>query len=473
MKGRDRIGPYRILRLIRRGGAGSVYLGIDDRLGRRVVAKIYALPEEPVRSRMVLREAQTIAALDSMRVVKIHDVIVGDTHLAMIMEYVAGCDLEELLAERDLSLASILIVANDVAAAIAVARQSGIVHGDIKPGNVLITREGRVKLTDFGLAAPQGDSATAQGSLSCISPEQLLGKPRDVRSDLFALGCLLYRLLTGRHPFQGRQGLNSEALLRGAAPPLPAVLADGTALPNGLGALVERLLAADPEQRPGNTHAVRHQLQAIAAELPRQLRSPLRDEAEPVFRDEAVDDLPLQIPPGLSRQGRSRMPAQDQKWALFATWHRWQRRHWIAATTTVLCALGALLWGLWPHDQRVFVPRPVVALEPPKAAFPENVDPDILFEVLREQILAVRPDALLHGEAAPFLPAALDPALPPPPETLRIALQCSQTLCVLGLERERAGSFRYRQAVMPAGAPEHRWQALTAEAVAELFAVNL
>ncbi|HCD55342.1 MAG TPA: hypothetical protein DEQ90_07940, partial [Halieaceae bacterium] len=331
MRGADRIGPYRILRLIRRGGQGSVFLGVDERLGRRIVAKIHALPAEPARSRKVLREAQAVAALDSSRVVKMHDVIVGDTHLAMIMEYVPGCDLEELLAERELSLASILIVASDVAAAIAAGRQRGIVHGDIKPGNVLVTAEGRVKLTDFGLAAEQGSVATVRGSLSCISPEQLLGKPQDVRSDLFALGCLLYRLVAGRHPFQGRRGLDADALVHGAAPPLPAALPDGSSVPSGMASLVASLLAANPEDRPSNTHAVRRQLQAMASAQPRQLRSPLRDEAEPYFRQEASDDLPLQIPRSLSRQARSRMPPRPGEWMLFGFGRYWRRRHWLTA----------------------------------------------------------------------------------------------------------------------------------------------
>lgn len=472
MRGADRIGPYRILRLIRRGGQGSVFLGVDERLGRRIVAKIHALPAEPARSRKVLREAQAVAALDSSRVVKMHDVIVGDTHLAMIMEYVPGCDLEELLTERELSLASILIVASDVAAAIAAGRQRGIVHGDIKPGNVLVTAEGRVKLTDFGLAAEQGSVATARGSLSCISPEQLLGKPQDVRSDLFALGCLLYRLVAGRHPFQGRHGLDADALLRGAAPPLPAALPDGASLPSGMAPLVASLLAANPEDRPSNTHAVRRQLQTMAAAQPRQLRSPLRDEAEPYFRQEASDDLPLQIPRSLSRQARSRMPPRPGEWALFGFGRYWRRRHWLTAAATVACVLTVTLFALWPRDQRLAVPRPLVVLEPAHAALPGSDGVEGLLLTLREQLLAVRPGLLFQGESAPFYPSTLNYTRRPPEETLQISLHCSPALCVLGLERERGGAYRYRQALVPQGSPAHRWQELTGRAVAELFAAD-
>ena len=472
MSSGDRIGPYRILRLIRRGGQGSVFLGIDDRLGRRIVAKIHALPAEPAQSRRVLREAQAVASLDSTRVVTIHDVIVGDTHLAMIMEYVPGCDLEELLAERELSLASSLVVASDVAAAIAAGRSRGIVHGDIKPGNVLVTPEGRVKLTDFGLAAQQGSVATARGSLSCVSPEQLLGKPQDVRSDLFALGCLLYRLVAGRHPFQGRHGLDSEALLRSAAPALPATLVDGSAPPQGLDALIDSLLAADPAQRPSNTHEVRRQLHRMATAQPRQLRSPLRDEAERFFRTEDSDDLPLQIPRSLSRQGRSRMPRPSGQWSVLGLGRDWRRRHWLAAAAALVCVTAAALFALWPRDYRVTVPRPLVVLESGSAALSNAGGVEGVLALVREQLLAERPGLQFHGELPPFFPTVLDHNLPPPPETLRIALQCSPALCVLGLERERGGAYRYRQALVPTGAPEHRWRALAGRAAAELFAAD-
>ncbi|MEQ9462623.1 MAG: serine/threonine-protein kinase [Haliea sp.] len=475
MSNEDRIGPYRILRLIRRGGQGSVFLGFDDRLNRRIVAKLYALPADPARSKEVLREAQLVAGLDSPRVVRIYDVIVGDTHLAMIMEYVPGCDLEELLDQCDLSLDSILAVATDVAGAIALARQQRIVHGDLKPSNVLVTTDGRVKLTDFGIAQAQGSIHSRRGSPSCLSPEQLQGKPLDVRSDLFALGCLLFRLIAGRHPFL-RQGTIDPAALLAGAPALPATLADGTPVPSALSALVADLLSADPAQRPQTTHEVRQRLHRIAAELPRSLRFPLADEARHAFREETGDDLPLPIPGSLRHQGRSRMPLPPGRWTLFGVGRDWGRRQWLAAASVLLVALAGLLVSIWPSSYRVHVPLPQIVLAP-GVTLPEERDTGWLLRQVRDLALQVEPGLVFSGELPPFRSRTLDRSLsalgrPPPPEQLRIALHCQQTWCVLGLERERETWRRYRQALLLTNAPAAHWQQLIGLAVDELFAAD-
>lgn len=471
----DRIGPYRILRLIRRGGQGSVFLGFDDRLNRRVVAKLYPLPADPARSKEVLREAQLVAGLDSPRVVQIYDVIVGDTHLAMIMEYVPGCDLEELLNQCDLSLDGILAIATDVAAALALARQQRIVHGDLKPSNVLVTTDGRVKLTDFGIAQAQGSVHSRRGSPSCLSPEQLQGRPLDVRSDLFALGCLLFRLIAGRHPFLRNGAVEPAALLEGA-PALPVTLADGTPVPSDLSGLVTDLLSADPAQRPQNTHEVRQRLHGIASTLPRSLRFPLAEEARPAFREETSDELPLQIPASLRHQGRSRMPLAPGQWALFGLGRHWGRRRWLAIAAVPLVALAGLLVSLWPSSHRVHVPQPQIVLEP-GIALPEGRDTDWLLAQVRDQALQVEPGLVFSGEVPPFRSSTLDRSLsalrqPPPPEQLRIVLHCQQGWCVLGLERERETWRRYRQALLLAGAPAVHWQQLIELTVAELFAAE-
>ncbi|MFO7553047.1 MAG: serine/threonine-protein kinase [Haliea sp.] len=471
----DRIGPYRILRLIRRGGQGSIFLGYDDRLDRRIVAKLYTLPADPARSKQVLQEAQLVAGLDSPRVVKIYDVIVGDTHLAMIMEYVPGCDLEQLLGCCDLSLASILVVAGDIAAAIALARQQRIVHGDLKPGNVLVTTDGRVKLTDFGIAQAQGSPDGGRGSLSCLSPEQLQGRPLDVRSDLFALGCLLFRMLAGQHPFLRNGVVDPAALLR-EAPALPATLADGTPLPTALSDLVYELLAVDPERRPQNTHEVRQRLHEIASGLPRTLYRPLAEEARPAFREETADELPLQIPGSLRHQGRSRMPLRPGQWSLFGFGRHWRRRQWLAAAAVSAGMLAALLVWLWPTSYRVHVPQPQIVIEA-GATLPGGRDTAWLLGQVRDQALQVEPGLVFSGELPPFRSRILDRSLatlrqPPAPEQLRIALHCQQAWCVLGLERERATWRRYRQALLLANAPAAHWQQLIGLTLAELFAAD-
>ena len=249
MRGDTRVGPYRILRLINRGGQGSVYLGYDARLRRRVAIKIYDLPAGRAARNALLQEARTIASLDSPRIVQVHDIIESLQHVALVMEYVPGCDLAEFLAVRQPSLSSVLTIAADIATALAVARQQHIVHGDIKPANVLIADNGRVKLTDFGIARGVGQTDSRQSSgasLVAMSPELYRGEALDVRSDLFVLGCLIYRMLGGESPFFSAGQLDVQWLLQ--RPPLPLedkVPAD-VDVPPQLLALVAQLLQKNP-----------------------------------------------------------------------------------------------------------------------------------------------------------------------------------------------------------------------------------
>ena len=171
----SKVGPYRILRLINQGGQGSVFLGYDKRLQRRVAIKIYTLAAKHGSRKQLRREAQLVASMHSHKVVQIYDVIESSTHLALIMEYVPGSSLEELLAAVRPSLAGVLTVGVDIAGALALARQQHIVHGDVKAANVLITEFGRAKLTDFGIARVIGEEPSwewAAGSFHALSPEQ-------------------------------------------------------------------------------------------------------------------------------------------------------------------------------------------------------------------------------------------------------------------------------------------------------------
>ena len=184
MVGDARVGPYRIIRLVNRGGQGSVYLGYDKRLQRRVAIKVYPLPVQRNSRRQLLKEARVVASLDSPRIVQIYAVIESQEHIAMVMEYVPGCDLEEFLTAVRPSLASILVIAGDLAAALSVARQQQIVHGDLKAGNVLIAADGRVTLTDFGIARRSAAAAKRpHRSACCRRVRASIGsRPNAVRS---------------------------------------------------------------------------------------------------------------------------------------------------------------------------------------------------------------------------------------------------------------------------------------------------
>lgn len=470
----DRIGPYRMLRLIRRGGQGTIFLGFDDRLQRRIAAKLYTLPPDRQQSKRVLREAQLVASLDSPRVVQVHDVIVSSSHLAMVMEYVPGCDLEELLNRCGLSLASMLAIATDITAALAIARQRRIVHGDLKPSNVLVAPDGRIKLTDFGIAGKHGGLHDRRGSLACLSPEQLLGRPLDVRSDLFALGCLMYRMLSGQHPFLHEGRVDGRALLQRMPAPLPAGLPDGTPLPLGLVELVDSLLAKDPAQRPQNTHSVRQHLSAIASGIPRTLKFPLVEEARAAFREEAADELPLQIPRRLRSHGRSRMPLRPGQWALFGFGRHWRRSQWLAAATGLTLVVALVSAWFWPRANYVFVPSPQWRYDGSRD-LPAGTDTLWLLRELRKLSLQADPSLRFSGEAPVFRSTKVDRSLaalrrPPPPEHLLISLTCRPTICVLGLERQRENWQRYRQAVLVPGAPAGHWREVIGVAVQQLYA---
>lgn len=285
-----KIGRYRIQRQIAEGGQGRVLLGYDPRLKRRVAIKLYRLPDQRASRRQALREARRSALLDSPRITRVYDVLVAGNDLAVIMEYVPGCDLSEVLRNTRLSLAASLFIASDIAAALAAARLSQTVHGDIKPANILVARNGRAMLADFGVALVNGGATALGFSSNALTPEHVRGEPLCFASDMFALGVLLYHMVSGVRPFaQGESG--GEAMCSGRFPPLSSQLSEGD-IPAELNALVTSLLAPDPRRRPDSVHAVRQALRAVAVALPLGDSAPVRAETRAFYRSEASSDLP-------------------------------------------------------------------------------------------------------------------------------------------------------------------------------------
>ena len=158
-----------------------------------------------------------------------------------------------------------------------------------------------MKLTDFGIARSSHDSSPRQmaaASLSALSPEQYLGKPLDLRSDLFALGCLLYRMLSGEQPFMRGGQLDTRMLLEQSPRPLEERVASELPVPGELVELINDLLQKDPEDRPANTQRVRKVLRRVSREIPLAATNSLLQEARPCFRTESADDIPPQVPAG-------------------------------------------------------------------------------------------------------------------------------------------------------------------------------
>jgi len=273
----EQIGPYRVLEELKSGGMGRLLLALDTRLQRRVVLKFLSdhLREDESARRRFERESNALAALNHPNIVTIHAVEELEGRLFLVMEWIEGAPLNELLLRDGLPLERCLEVMLPVTLAVAAAHRAGIVHRDLKPGNVMVRSDGVIKVVDFGLAkmeqqtvvgpAPKESAVTRQGivvgTIPYMSPEQLEASPADTRSDVFALGVMLFEIVTGRLPFPGASDASiASAILRDQPPRLPVLKAE---LPAELDAIVQRCLSKEPAQRFQDAAAVHVALTAL------------------------------------------------------------------------------------------------------------------------------------------------------------------------------------------------------------------
>src|SRR5947209_14549 len=233
-----KLGPYEIQSLVGAGGMGEVYRAHDARLDRTVAIKILPVSYSADRDRLqrFAQEARAAAALNHPNILSIFDI--GDNRGApyVVSELLEGETLRDCLRSGPLSIRKAIDYALQVARGLAAAHEKGIVHRDLKPENIFITRDGRVKLLDFGLAkltqaAPtfgdsetrtiQSDAGTVVGTVGYMSPEQVRGNPADARSDLFAFGVVLYEMISGKRAFHGETAADTmSAILHGEPPEL-------------------------------------------------------------------------------------------------------------------------------------------------------------------------------------------------------------------------------------------------------------
>lgn len=459
------IGPYSIQRLINRGGQGQVYLGYDRRLHRQVAIKVHPLPASRRARRRVLEEAQRVAGIQSPRVVQIYDVVQSNDYLAMVMEYVPGCDLEDFLSATRPTLASVLTVASDLAVALAASRQQGLVHGDLKAANVLITPQGRVKLTDFGIARIAGAEGgeISAGSLSAIAPEQLTGQALDIRTDLFSLGRLLYRMLTGEHSFSRAGVPDPQLLLGGEQGALSPVLLDGGEEPSDLLALVDQLLRLDPEHRPANTHQVRRVLRAVSRQLPLSSADQLLQQAQPFFRQESPADIPPQIPDQLLQRGRSsntRGILGRWNWALLP------RSPVVSLVALVLLAVAIPLVAAWRGQvTRVHIKEPLVEILAGSAPpISRQAVVDTVQEVIAEQDSAARFSGAVQQRVIHAADRELDPD-----EVVAVQLRCDELACLLLLQRQLSDETRFGQVLLARQQDGAYWMQQLREVTAALY----
>ena len=259
------LGSYRIHSLLGAGGMGKVYLAKDTRLGRTVAIKV--LEREKVaddeRKRRFMLEARAASALNHPNIVTLYDIARDSGVDFLVMEYVEGQSLHNRISPKGLSLEEILTYSTQIVSALAAAHAAGIVHRDIKPANVMVSDKGVVKVLDFGLAKlaeasdPLGSDLPTEvtrtqrgvivGTAAYMSPEQAAGKPVDARSDIFAVGVVLYEMLTGRRPFdRGSVLATLGAVMYEEPAPLSGIV---KAAPPDVVRLVERCLRKDPNRR--------------------------------------------------------------------------------------------------------------------------------------------------------------------------------------------------------------------------------
>jgi serine/threonine protein kinase len=257
---------YRILAPLGVGGMGAVYLAVDQASGQRVALKLLrpAHPPDPFAQERFQREAHVLASLHHPQIVRLAACgWVGATPY-LAMEYVPGPNLKTLLRRQGpLAEATALRLTSQVAAALAASHDQGVIHGDVKPSNILLDAGGNVKLIDFGIAhLTRGpalrDSREVFGSPPYLAPEQAQGAPAGERTDLYSLGMVLYELLTGQVPFAGSSP-TAIARWQLSAPPRPPRTLRPT-LSRGAEALVLKLLAADPARRPPDAKTLHRDL---------------------------------------------------------------------------------------------------------------------------------------------------------------------------------------------------------------------
>jgi beta-lactam-binding protein with PASTA domain len=268
---------YRLDRVIARGGMATVYLATDTRLDRQVAVKVMhrALAEDPDFVARFTREAKSAARVSAPEVVAVHDAGTDrESGLAyLVMEHVQGINLRQLLQERGaLPPARAVAILEPVLRALAAAHAAGLVHRDVKPENVLLGDDGRVKVADFGLARAVETSNLTQttglliGTVAYLAPEQVETGAADARSDVYAAGVLLWELLTGTPPYGGDKPLSVAYRHVHEDVPPPSTVVAG--IPAELDALAVRATRRDPEARPADGAAFLAELRAVATTLP-------------------------------------------------------------------------------------------------------------------------------------------------------------------------------------------------------------
>ena len=278
--GSRKVGRYEILEVIGVGANSRVARAFDPLIARIVAIKLFPteLARGEARNRFV-QEARVVGQISHPAVIALHDMGIDEPSQTpyLVMEFIQGQSLEKLLEKGSIPSSKACAWAAEVATALAVAHRKGVIHGDVKPANILITEDDRIKLTDFGmarLASRDSKDTPLLGSPAYWCPEQIVGKPQDARSDIFSLGVVMYEMVTGHRPFDADslQGICSRIL---SSTPLPPSHANPS-VPAAFNELIASCLAKDPSQRCASAETLAERLHPLS-----RRNAPSQTQAQP------------------------------------------------------------------------------------------------------------------------------------------------------------------------------------------------
>jgi serine/threonine-protein kinase len=312
----ERIGKYRIVEAIGRGGMGSVYKAHDPLLDRMVAIKVMAEGTDTGEESRIrfLREAQSAARLNHANIITIYELGEDQGRIFIVMELLAGEPLSRSIGRvPPLPLRRRLTLMLQMCEGLAFAHQHGVIHRDIKPGNIFLLGTGQVKILDFGIARLASSELTRTGMLmgtpSYMSPEQARGQRSDARSDIFSLGVVFYEFLSGQKPFPGDDYFEILEKLRSLEPRSLRELAP--TLPPALVGAVHRMLAKDPEARYQSLEALRADLALLPDPLPADSTADLREAVDRSFAEVARLQRMLVSSVGAAALGEETLAAGD------------------------------------------------------------------------------------------------------------------------------------------------------------------
>ncbi|MFI7634759.1 Stk1 family PASTA domain-containing Ser/Thr kinase [Nonomuraea sp. NPDC049400] len=351
-------GRYRIESRIARGGMATVYLALDIRLDRTVALKVMhsSLAEDPAFVRRFIGEAKSVASLSHPNVVHVFDQGTDNDVVYLSMEYVPGRTLRDILRDRGrLPAREALEIMIPVLAALGAAHQAGLVHRDVKPENVLMTDDGRVKVVDFGLARAieatnQTRTGVMIGTIAYMAPEQVTLGAADVRSDVYAAGIMLFELVTGQQPYDGQTPMS--VAYRHVHDTVPAPSSLVPEVPPLIDTLVAHATAREPDARPADATAMLVAAVDAHRMLPRttdpRMTAPSMSHSQPHARTvSAAPSMPQAAPPHTMIQPREEMPKR-----------RGFRPNWflVVLAAVMVVAVGLTGW-FFAQPELVHVPE--------------------------------------------------------------------------------------------------------------------